>query len=276
MPFLVVGAYGQESFADFLGHAAQNDVISEAWDLRPSAIVHIGGLVLEDSGQTSIYSNAMDKYGSREKFSRYTSSNLNSLVTLLQSVGEAVWAANSLGRPLFLVVPGGGDEPSTDLGVAAMTMEAVFEDAKCGAVVRVNGLFGPHVENRVTRMVLSDKPMVDDSDLVNPVSERSLRHFLAWVAMQSPERLRRKIRIGGDQCTWYELFSQVHPHVRPWTENRKVRLFNKEMNLIWHDREGTVHPKHDPVRELAAWLRDEGIDTLNPSSSNPSLVANDR
>lgn len=245
----VVKTYDQTELADLFGphhHEYQEpNLFDHVWQVRPRMIVHIAGL---DDGIAPVSTVA-----------RYSRVRAKARSRVLRSVADASQAANTLKIPFVLVNYGGGDIPATESGLMSLACEDVAV-AKKQLIVRVNGLFGPEAYNKVWRMVTSDTPTCDDILKVNPLSTKSLAGF---VKIYRPET-RRIIRLGDyPAATWYEIFAQLHPNVKPWADKNALR--HKEYNWEWEYPAGLptcYTPPFHALQELHRWLREQGHEVL--------------
>ena len=228
-------------FGDF--HNYQQPCFDRVWSFRPDAVIHIANLKLQQLPDRGFFARTVVD----EK--------------LLMSVSEASLAARSLRIPFVLIVPGWGDTPSTSTGMASLLAEDVVIGNQV-AIVRVNGLFGPEVSNRVSRMVLSDSPTVEDEKVINPVSARSLGTDVAWILRR--EFFGEIIQLGDKPGTWYEHFAKVHPNVRPWVDTSKQAQFEREMGWEYAGETDYWMPYYPSETELRAWLIKEGHELLPP------------
>ena len=226
-------------FGDY--HDYRSPCFDRVWSTRPEAIIHTANLKLEEISHGPFFTRTVPD----EK--------------LLMSVAEASLAARSLKIPFVLIVPGWGDVPSTPKGMASLLAEDVVVGDQV-AIVRVNGLFGPEVSNRVRAMVLGDSPTVDDEKVINPISARSLGVDVRWILTR--EMFGEVIQIGDKPGTWYEYFAKVHPNVRPWVDTSKQARIEREMGWEYAGEEDYWMPYHASELELRTWLIREGHELL--------------
>lgn len=258
---LVIASNTQKQFAALFGeyHEYSKSCFKRVWEERPNRIIFIANLGLEEID----VSKPFRQYKVRED-------------QILMSIAETSMAARSIHIPFWLITPGWGDTPTTPVGMTTLLAEDVVL-APRRTIVRVNGLFGPEVDNRVARIVLSDNPMADDSRIVNPVSARSLATF---VLMHSSDELPDVIRLGDEPGSWYDYFSRLHPKVRPWMQFDTVRYKQREVLQVarrysksvaagteyepnWDDNLlDRFSPPYSALSELRLWLKSEGHELM--------------
>lgn len=204
-------------------------IIDNAWKLRPNGIIHIGAMTLQESYLPPLLA-----------------------VELMSSVSVSSLMAETLDVPFVYLTPGGqGDTPATQKGVQGMLSEDLVLDKQL--IVQVNGVFGPNIENQVKRWVSSESLTVDDTRLVNPVTEDVLYGVLSEYATRGLIPWEKSvINVGGPTTTWYEFFIDAGiTKALPWTDPYSHRL-HREYRWEWPARKG-LESIADAKEGLAEW-----------------------
>jgi len=191
-------------------------VIDNAWKLRPDGIIHIGAMSLQESGLPPVLA-----------------------VELMSSVSVSSLLAGTLDIPFVYLTPGGpGETPGTPKGVQGMLAEDLVKPNQL--ILQVNGVFGPRVDNQVRRWVHSESLTVDDTRLVNPVSEKVLHGVLSEYAARGPivEMEKNVMSVGGPTTTWYEFFIDAGiTKALPWKDPYS-QFKQRELRWEWPVRKG--------------------------------------
>lgn len=160
--------------------------------------------------------------------------------------------------PFFAVVWGGPQVmPTSQSGVIwAMIEDAVR--ARQSRVVRVNGLFGPSIQNEIWNALESDKPTLDNKMRISPISDLQLVDE-AKAFFAGDRRIPGLLGYGS--LTWYQAASTILTNVRPFYRGNGG--FGA-LDASWASgsHEVTVVPvaakRYDWRREFALMAKDRG------------------
>ena len=252
---MIIADRSQVELAEFLDVgivvSPDADLFNLVWEVRPIQLINIVPLKLlrKKTLPFALGGPRIEADGGRKLVNE-----------AMMSSSLGAWAANTLGIPYTVVTPGGGEIPGTSHGMQALLFEQGASVAKMLTIVRVNGLFGPDVDNEIRSVILADKPHVDDKTLVNPVHQCCLARFL-W--LHTPRRGKTVVHLGDKKAqTWFEFFSLVHPNVRPWVDQKKAADWQRELNWRWRGGENVKQPLHWSDGHLRRWLMDLGSDVI--------------
>lgn len=191
----------QKLWAENLGIPAFLNRDPNLFEVRPSRILHIASLAQKpDIGEIFV------------------------------SVAKAGWEARSLRIPFVYVGKGGPiGVPSTTAGTLWRAVERIVQEFPEATIFRVNGLFGPWIDNEVFRWVHSEFQTVDSTRLVNPVHQS----YFKAVLTEEPSRPGAHC-VGSPAITWYDFFVAAGgKRVKPWPRETKTAKRTHEQMLDW-------------------------------------------
>jgi hypothetical protein len=201
-------------------------IIETAWSVRPSAVIHIGALRFYEGSMSTLQ-----------------------LESMLRSIALASIAAYTLKVPFIYLSPVGPKGlPATPKG-----MQALLGEDQLGheaLIVRMNGLFGPDIDNQIRGWVLSETLVVDDQRRVNPVPQQNVERLLRYMAESRGEVLS-PFYAGGPTTTWYDFFLDADiTTVKPWAGTKSQRT-QREYLYEWdgYDIEPTMGPSQAVLKE---------------------------